>query len=235
MEMEKHFPPRKPSPNPHHETSALTIRCPQYKNMLYDSHHICKTYDKNIYSREYFKDTRCPACPAVGKFKMHGSYSRYVIYFDGKKIVREYKDIRRIMCLSCKTKTTHAVMPCDIIPYKMLSLFVFMYILVLILLGKIPVLKIADEWGFSFQFIYSVVLAFRMHGNNIRQYFRETSPGDVPAIFDDCAVLRLIKKPYTEFQLGYIKTNRRPCFMCKFFNSGSAPPVGIHAPRGAAT
>ena len=201
--------------------------------MIYDFLHLCNTYDKNIYGRGYFKDTPCPACPAVGRFKMYGSYMRYAIYFKGKKLVRRQMDIKRIICASCKT--THAVMPGDIIPYKALTLFVFIYILALVFLDKVPVLKVAEEWDFSFQFIYSVIVTFRKHANNIRQYVRETSPGDVPAVFDECRVLGFVKGPCAEFQLGYIKINRRPCFMCRFLNRGGAPPVGLHAPMGAST
>jgi len=237
MEMEKHLSlTRKPSPNPHHDTSALAYRCSQDRIMVYDFHQICKTYDKNIYNREYFEATPCPACPAVGRFKMHGSYWRYAIYFDGFEgceIILKRMEIKRIKCVSCRT--THAVMPGDIIPYEVLTLFVIMYILVLFYLKKVPVLKIAKEWNFSYQFIYCVLWIFHIHLNNIRQYIREVSPEDIPAVFDACGVLALIKKPYIKFQYGYIKTTRRPCFMCKFFDGRGAPPIGVHAPRGAAT
>jgi hypothetical protein len=231
--MEKHLPTRKPSPNPHHDTSTLASRCSQDRIMVYDFLQICKTYDKNIYNREYFEATPCPACPAVGRFKMHGTYRRYAIYFEGDEIIHVLMEIKRIICVSCRT--THAVLPGDIIPYKALSLFVFIFILILFYSRKIPVLEIAKERGLSFQFIYSVMRAFQMHMNNIRQYLREVSPEDIPAVFDACGILDLIKKPYIKFQSGYIGINRRPCFMCKFFERGGAPPIGIHAPRGATT
>ena len=201
--------------------------------MVYDFQQTCKTYDKNICKKEYFKDTHCPACPAVGRFKMHGSYCRYIMYFKGGKIILELIEIKRIRCISCKT--THAVMPGDIIPYEILSLFVFMFILASIYLKKVPVLKIAEKRGFSYQLIYSVIRALQMHLNNIRQHIRETSPEDIPAVFDVSGVLTCIKKKCVKFQRGYIKNNRRACFMCKFFDGKGAPPVGICAPRGAAT
>ena len=201
--------------------------------MIYDFLQICKTYDKNVYSREYFKATPCPACPAVGRFNMHGSYWRYAIYFENGEVIHRLLEVKRIICVSCRT--THAVLPGDIIPYKALSLFVFVFILVLFYLRKVPVLEIAKRWDFSFQFIYSVIRAFLLYMNSIRQYVREVSPEEVPDVFDACGVLAFVKKSYTKFQSGYIETNRRPCFMCKFFNRGGAPPVGIHAPRGAAT
>jgi hypothetical protein len=202
--------------------------------MIYDFFQICKTYDKDIFNREYFKATPCPACPAVGRFKMHGCYRRYAMFFgDDEIIIFRQMEIKRIRCISCKT--THAVLPGDIIPYVALSLFVFIFILILFYIRKVPVLEIAREWDFSFQFIYSVMHAFQVHLNNIRQYLREISPEDIPPVFDACGILVLIKKPYTDFQSGYVEINRRPCFMCKFFDRRGAPPIGIHAPRGAAT
>jgi hypothetical protein len=167
---------------------------------------------------------------------MHGSYWRYAIYFkgfDGDEIICKLMGIKRIKCVSCRT--THAVMPGDIIPYEALTLFVIMYILALFYLKKIPVLKIAKGWDFSFQFIYCVLRIFHIHMNNIRQYIREVSPEDIPAVFDASGILALIKNPYIKFQSGYIGINRRPCFMCKFFNGRGAPPIGVYAPRGAAT
>ena len=202
----------------------------QDRTMVYDFHQICKTYDKDIYDREYFKATPCPGCKAIGKFNMHGSYSRHVIFFDDNKTKHKRIEIKRIKCISCKR--THAVMPGDIIPYKMLSLFVLIFILVLVYLEKVPILKIENEWGFSFQFIYSVIRSFQLYMNNIRQYFREIAFEDIPAVFDAYETIALIKKPYIKFQFGYMKTNIRPCFMCKFFNGKGAPPIGLIAPPG---
>jgi hypothetical protein len=65
--------------------------------------------------------------------------------------------------------------------------------------------------------------------NHILQFFREASASLVPPVLDACGILTLIKKPYVEFQFIYIKFNRRPCFMCKFFNKGGAPPTGVLA------
>jgi hypothetical protein len=202
--------------------------------MVYDFQHTCKNYNKNIYNREYFEATPCPVCSAVGRFKMHGSYYRHAIYFKGDEITCRQMEIKRILCTSCRT--THAVLPGDIIPYKALTLLVFIFILTSFYLEKTPVLEIARDWEFSFQLIYYVMHAFHIHMNNIRQYFREAGAAeDIPDVFDACGVLSLIKMPYIKFQSNYIELNRRPCFMCKFFDRKGAPPIGMHAPNVAAT
>lgn len=202
--------------------------------MIYDFTCTCKTYNKASYKKEFFKSTPCTACPAIGRFNLHGSYERYVVYFEKLQTI-EYKllEIKRVICKSCST--THAVMPGDIIPYKTLALFALFLILVSIYMKKSPVLEIVKVLGSSAQFIYSVKHIFHVHINNIRQYFREVSQGTMPPVLDAHSILTLIKEPCLDFQFGYIKYNRRPCFMCKFFYKGGAPPVGLYAPAGAAT
>jgi glucan phosphoethanolaminetransferase (alkaline phosphatase superfamily) len=126
-------------------------------------------------------------------------------------------------------------MPGDIIPYKLLSLFVVIFILVLFHIRKTPALSVASQWGFSFQFVYSCLHAFALFKNNIHQYFMEISLGSAPLAPEPAKVLALIRKPYTDFQRNYLQLNRRPCFMRKFINKTNAPPIGIFAPAGAAT
>ncbi|MDR2572068.1 MAG: DUF6431 domain-containing protein [Oscillospiraceae bacterium] len=194
--------------------------------MVYDFSKICNTYDAKIYKKSDFASTRCPKCLAIGRFNLHGSYQRYVLYFEDENLLDKYIEIKRIKCRSCKT--THAVMPGDIIPYKVLSLLIILLILIHYHIAKIPVLKIAAEWDFSFQFIYDTLTAYQDHATWIYQYFRETSweTETMQTNIDDAGIIFLIKKPYTDFQSGYIKLNKRPCFMCKFFNSPKAPTVG---------
>jgi hypothetical protein len=192
--------------------------------MVYDFSKVCNTYDPKTYNRSDFAATHCPKCPAIGRFNLHGSYHRHVLSFNTRELVHKYIEIKRIMCLSCKT--THAVMPGDIIPYKLLSLIVVLFVLSLLYSAKMPVLKIAVEWGFSFQFIYSTLAAFCKHVPSIYQHFKELSRGTIRLDLDDAGVLSLIREPIIGFQSGYIEFNKRPCFMCKFFNSAKAPPVG---------
>ena len=193
----------------------------------------CNTYKKNSFKKSDFEDTPCPKCPAVGRFKLHGSYKRHIFYFLDGFLHYEYIAIKRVMCKSCNS--THAVMPGDLIPYKLLSLFVVMFILNACLIEEKPVLKVAEQNGFSFQFIYSCLHTFYMHQKNIHQYFKETSPANTANEKDRKSVMSLIKKPFLKFQNNYTEHNRRPCFMCKFFDGIGCPPVGIYTPLAAAT
>jgi len=201
--------------------------------MVYDFSKICKTYEAKTYTRSDFAATRCPKCPAVGRFNLHGSYWRHVLYFTKRELKHEYIEIKRIMCISCET--THAVMPGDIVPYKLLSLIVILLILNLIYAGKEPVLKIAAAWRFSFQFIYFILAVFLKHKSGIYNFLREASHGVILSELDSAGIVALVRRPYTQFQSDYIKLNKRPCFMCKFFNNANAPPVGLITPNMAAT
>jgi len=192
--------------------------------MVFDFSKICKTYDAKIYKKSDFLSTRCPKCPAVGRFNLHGSYCRYVLYFVNHDLMHEYIEIKRIKCLSCKT--THAVMPGDMIPYKLLSLMIVLFILNSYYVADVPVLKIADEWDFSFQLIYLVLFTFKRHVYVIYQFFRESLHDALQPNLGDADTISLIEKPYAKFQSRYIKFIKRPCFMCKFFNSPNAPPIG---------
>jgi len=129
--------------------------------MVFDFSKICKTYDAKIYKKSDFSSTHCPKCPAIGRFNLHGSYWRHVLYLTDRELMYEFIEIKRVKCISCKT--THAVMPGDMIPYKLLSLIIVIFILNSYYVAGVPVLKIVVEWGFSFQLIYLVLFTFKRH------------------------------------------------------------------------
>jgi len=201
--------------------------------MILDFSKICNTYDIDSYTKKCFENTSCPNCPAVGRFNLHGSYRRHIVFFLDDKLHYEHMEIKRVRCLSCRS--THAVMPGDLIPYKLLSFFVFMFVLNECLVIKTPVLKVAERIKHSYQFIYSCLRTFFIYKNNIHQYFKETSPTEIPPGTGNTDVIELIKEPYLEFQSGFTKHNRRPCFMRKFFNRGHRPNIGIYKPLSIAT
>jgi hypothetical protein len=90
-----------------------TIRIDEiYNYMIYDFTKTCNTYNKSIYTADYFYRTTCSKCDAVGMFKLHGSYKRYILFYRKFKPIHKQIEIKRIMCKSCKT--THAVLPGDI-------------------------------------------------------------------------------------------------------------------------
>ena len=59
---------------------------------------------------------RCDKCGAIGNFKNHSCYERFLIQILKTEKIR----IQRVKCVSCGT--THALIPKDVIPYKQYSL-----------------------------------------------------------------------------------------------------------------
>ena len=196
--------------------------------MIYDFSQKSNTYDANSYKKSDFASASCPGCNAVGRFALHGKYNRYIVYFEEGRPISATIGIKRVKCLSCGI--THAVMPGDIIPYRLLSLFVFLSVLNLFYIKGEPALKIADGYGLPYQHIYSVLSAFRKFMARICQYYRELYCGVIEIGLGCAGTLALIREPYACFQSGYIDSNKRPCFMGKFFGGGKAPPVGTYVP-----
>ena len=195
--------------------------------MVYDFSHLCNTYKKDFYTAASFIHTTCPECRSIGRFKLHGSYTRYVAYFKAFKPIYDQIAIKRIQCKSCDT--THAVLPGDIIAYELLSLPVFLFIVVSFQLRKTPVLQIAERLQTSFQFIYATIYTFTLYLDSIHQFFKETAPSSAPLLPGTVELLGLIRGygSDTEFQYSYMVLNKKPCFMGKFFKGGRPPPIGI--------
>ena len=206
--------------------------------MIYDFAVNCKAYDKNKYTKEYFPGVSCPKCHAIGRFNMHGDYSRHVIYFSGGGFVHTRLEIKRVKCKSCKS--THAVMPRDIIPYRLLALTAALYILFDRFLTLTPVLRIAGAFSFSHQFVYSALYTFDRFRERLTFFFKELDPARPPAVTDRDLLSRINGMgPACRFQFRYMKSNRRPCFMCKFFDALAPPYISIvsfqRPPGGPAT
>jgi hypothetical protein len=98
-------------------------------------------------------------------------------------------------------------MPGDLVPYKLLSLAVVMRVLVLVYLESKPVLKVASMFGFSYQLVYSVLLAFDLYRSNIYLFLRQKCNADIAVKVSAADLISLVEKPYPVFQHDYINLN----------------------------
>lgn len=64
-------------------------------------------------------DAKCPRCGTAGNFARHASYTRSLVTAQGEVCLV----IVRVMCLSCRS--THALIPPDVIPYKVYSISLY--------------------------------------------------------------------------------------------------------------
>ena len=93
-----------------------------------------KNMEKAQMVQKWWGKAACPneKCHAVGQFNNHGYYTRYFLELDDAAPNWQEMIIVRGKCKSCGR--THAVLPCDIIPYRSLLvpgmlLFVLSYFL----------------------------------------------------------------------------------------------------------
>lgn len=61
-------------------------------------------------------EARCPRCGTAGNFARHACYNRSLVTEEGEITLR----IVRVRCLTCRS--THSLIPPDVIPYKIRSI-----------------------------------------------------------------------------------------------------------------
>lgn len=79
----------------------------------------------------------CPKCGAVGFFRNHGKYDRYLFNCSNERFC-----IQRIRCEKCNS--THALLPDVIIPYRYFSAPFLLKVFTLFLIDKISIPQIAE-------------------------------------------------------------------------------------------
>lgn len=106
-------------------------------------------------------DFKCPFCNAIHSFSRHGIYSRNICFLENSNIIEKKLNILRLICNSCKT--THAVLPADVIPYVIYSFSCIIQILTRYFLGNQGTLSIFKQFKISFQLIYLFIKKFIDH------------------------------------------------------------------------
>lgn len=84
----------------------------------------------------------CPKCGAVGFFRNHGKYDRYLFNCSNERFC-----IQRIRCEKCNS--THALLPDVIIPYRYFSAPFLLKVFTLFLIDKISIPQIAEMLNLS--------------------------------------------------------------------------------------
>ena len=125
--------------------------------MIIDFTRKCNT--NNAVTQEEFKEFGCPTCHAHG-LKYYSTYKRWALTLEsdspGNLMLKAARiTIYRGKCGSCKT--TLAILPGDIIPYKQYSLGAIVTILTYVLSNKITVACVEKLLGISHQIIYGIL------------------------------------------------------------------------------
>lgn len=65
---------------------------------------------------EILKATPCPHCGARGRYKRHGSYSRWLVRIENNEVREERISLERVRCTSCRR--THALIPDEVVAHS---------------------------------------------------------------------------------------------------------------------
>lgn len=121
------------------------------------------SYKEKILNKYDFFQYKCPNCGSTHSFSRHATYQRNISFLLENKILNEKLEILRLKCTSCKT--THAILPNDIVPYCIYSYSFIMNILLKHFVDKESVLSISSKYDISFQLIYFFFSKFKAFFN----------------------------------------------------------------------
>lgn len=169
------------------------------------------------YTNEYFLDTKCPKCLAKGNFHKHAYYQRTIIYLEFNQIIEEKLTILRIKCLSCKS--THAVLPYDIIPYRIFNVEYILKLLIMLYVCNLPLITIVEFLKMSYQLFYQYRNDFLEYIVQITSFFRTINDKTPPSPSKKNLVILITSQDYESFLFKYFKHNGRPFFIKKFYNN----------------
>lgn len=119
-------------------------------DIRFDSLHYQKKIARNTKELSYL----CPICKREHTFICHGYYDRNVIRWDGWLHEKKIK-ILRVKCLHCRH--THAVLPWDVIPYKIYSVSFYWKLLRLLNVKQVKVSKCSEILKLSEKQVYLAI------------------------------------------------------------------------------
>lgn len=149
----------------------------------------------------------------------HGAYKRYLLVYESGELEWLHITVTRAACSSCKT--THALLPADVIAYCQYSLFVILNIFLSVILNDISVPKTAHSKGLPVASVYKIMQRFRLCHGKVDLLLRERGiyPADYRAFTEKeilCGILR-----QKRFFYLYWHYNRRYLWQSKFQNTAS--------------
>jgi len=119
--------------------------------MIIASNINCKNYKTEILNNYQIYSYECPKCQSRHYWVRHATYGRNVVLVENFVFVEMKMNILRLKCNSCKS--THAILPSDIIPYCIYSLACIFKLITEHYLEKNSVICIAKKYKISFHLI----------------------------------------------------------------------------------
>ena len=172
----------------------------------------------------------CPFCRARKKLVKFGSYHRNISCIIDDMIENYSVSVHRVKCNSCNH--THALLPCFLVPYKIMTLSSIAIIVQRAAVSS--AYKLAEKITLSFQLIYAFIACvlsffydFKLL-NNSKEYtspkiFNERYFSNNLVIFSACS-----------YRLDFFEFHNWLLFMQKFRNN-SSPPITISVSKPPST
>lgn len=113
---------------------------------------------KSLINNKTFPLT-CPYCNSVNSFHKHGKYKRTIVYFKDDRLLEKEMHIQRVKCCNCNH--THAILPQDIMPYKIYTIPTIVKILSLIFIENKSIPDVSKQFFISFQLLYKYLSNFK--------------------------------------------------------------------------
>lgn len=105
----------------------------------------------------------CPVCCSCGNLHVHSYYRRKIIDFiSGQTVVHEVS-VMRVICDSCCTHNTHAILPDFIIPYCSYSLFFILRVLAEYFCHLHTIEKLCERFSITVKQLYKWISLWNLH------------------------------------------------------------------------
>ncbi len=152
-----------------------TIKIVQTNNiMIIDFTVNFNNYDDRILKNYSIIIYTCPKCGAKHSLTRHGCYERNVFLIDEFDNIQDRKMlILRVKCSSCRS--THAILPNDIIPYCIYSFSFILKVLTAYYSKQHKVKEISSNFSISFQVIYVFISKLSSFLNSCKSVLRSLS------------------------------------------------------------
>lgn len=101
----------------------------------------------------------CPCCGSKNSLTRHAKYERYICLFENNVFVCHTITILRLKCKSCNT--THAILPVNVIPYKIFSFTIIRICLTKYFIEGMSGPEISLMYKISVQMVYLFIKEYR--------------------------------------------------------------------------
>lgn len=126
----------------------------------------------------HLHSAHCPKCTAKGHLAKHDDYERNLVSFENNCLQENLITVRRVACSSCKT--TSAILPDVIVPYKSYSILFILQVLKAYFFKQETVVALCSRFGIGTATLYAWKKRYLSHKKislgKVEKYLFERDP-----------------------------------------------------------